>query len=180
MGMGIISDMAGSAMQQVANFKMLKRQQAHQVGMYKHRYQWTMEDMKKAGLNPILAYRQGTGSGSPATSGAGASARTGTSYASSAKMASLMKVEKDKIRSEGHRNEMLSYQASANAQESVERAESIRQLRPYLVNSALADSQLKRSSVPRAQADETFYGTKAGQWTRMLQRLLQGVRGGGS
>lgn len=38
--------------------------------MYKHRYQWTMSDMEKAGLNPILAYQQGGGStpsGSTAT-----------------------------------------------------------------------------------------------------------------
>lgn len=29
---------------------------------YKHRYQWQMKDMLKAGLNPILAYQQGAGS----------------------------------------------------------------------------------------------------------------------
>lgn len=31
---------------------------------YQNRYQWTMNDMRKAGLNPIFAY-QGIGSGSP-------------------------------------------------------------------------------------------------------------------
>lgn len=29
------------------------------VNMYKHRYQWATEDLKKAGLNPALAYTQG-------------------------------------------------------------------------------------------------------------------------
>lgn len=32
---------------------------------YQHRYQWTMADMRKAGLNPIFAYQTGVGS-SPA------------------------------------------------------------------------------------------------------------------
>lgn len=27
--------------------------------MYRHRYQWQMEDMRKGGLNPILSYKQG-------------------------------------------------------------------------------------------------------------------------
>ena len=35
---------------------------------YVHRYQWTMDDMAKAGLNPILAYQQGTGGGVPGAS----------------------------------------------------------------------------------------------------------------
>lgn len=36
-----------------------QRQMAHQEHMYRHRYQWQMEDMEKAGLNPILSYKQG-------------------------------------------------------------------------------------------------------------------------
>lgn len=35
------------------------RQMAHQERMYKHRYQWQMQDMEAAGLNPILSYKQG-------------------------------------------------------------------------------------------------------------------------
>ena len=33
-----------------------------QVRVYKNRYQWMMKDMKKAGLNPILAGNLGSGS----------------------------------------------------------------------------------------------------------------------
>lgn len=35
--------------------------------MYKNRYQWTMKDMKKAGLNPMLAAKGGPMVGSPPT-----------------------------------------------------------------------------------------------------------------
>lgn len=43
------------------------RQMAFQERTIRNRYQWTMEDMRKAGLNPILAYQQG---GGPAAGGA--------------------------------------------------------------------------------------------------------------
>ena len=42
--------------------KAARRAFERSVKAYKHRYQWTMEDMRKAGLNPILAYGQGAGS----------------------------------------------------------------------------------------------------------------------
>lgn len=49
---------------------------------YKHRYRWTMEDMRKAGLNPILAGQVGGGSGPPA-----AQANLGSTSALGAKQA---------------------------------------------------------------------------------------------
>lgn len=48
-----------------------ERNREFQRAMYEHRYQWQMADMKKAGLNPILAYQQGppgAPSGSPMVS----------------------------------------------------------------------------------------------------------------
>lgn len=38
------------------------QQMRFQERSQRRRYQWTMEDMRKAGLNPILAYQQGGGS----------------------------------------------------------------------------------------------------------------------
>ncbi len=56
-------------------------QMAFQKESMQNRYQWTMADMKKAGLNPILAYKQGGGgslSGASYTpSNVGAAATTG-------------------------------------------------------------------------------------------------------
>lgn len=56
-----------------------KQQMKFQKHMYRHRYQYQMEDMREAGLNPILAYRQAPpgGPGGARTNVAGAMASTG-------------------------------------------------------------------------------------------------------
>lgn len=63
---GIIGAATGVSGAQVANKEAkdsVSRQMDFQVGAYKHRYQWQMEDMKAAGLNPILSYKVGAGPG---------------------------------------------------------------------------------------------------------------------
>lgn len=42
--------------------RIAKQTWTRQKEAMQSRYQWTMEDMRKAGLNPILAYQQGGGS----------------------------------------------------------------------------------------------------------------------
>lgn len=41
--------------------ELVGRQEAFQERSQRSRYQWTMQDMRAAGLNPILAYKQGGG-----------------------------------------------------------------------------------------------------------------------
>lgn len=55
--------------QQRLERQRIGQQQAFNKEMYEKRYQMTMADMRKAGLNPILAYKQGAGSAP--TSGGG-------------------------------------------------------------------------------------------------------------
>lgn len=43
--------------------KATKRAYKYQKRVYKKRYQWTVSDLRKAGLNPILAVRGGLGGG---------------------------------------------------------------------------------------------------------------------
>lgn len=56
------SALAGGILQNRANAKEAARNRHFQKKMYRHRYQYTVEDMRKAGLNPALAYDQGAGS----------------------------------------------------------------------------------------------------------------------
>jgi len=53
--------LAGTMLQNKAAKKAAGRQMAFQKEMASTRYQRTMADMKKAGLNPMLAYKQGGG-----------------------------------------------------------------------------------------------------------------------
>lgn len=47
---------AGSAKKQYEyNLALQKQAQKHQINMYKHQNQWRVEDLRAAGLNPILA-----------------------------------------------------------------------------------------------------------------------------
>ena len=60
-GIGAISSAFGAKQQNKAAQAAAERQMAFQRESAQNRYQWTMADMKKAGLNPILAYKQGGG-----------------------------------------------------------------------------------------------------------------------
>jgi len=81
--------LAGTMLQNKAAKKAAGRQMAFQEHMAGTRYQRTMKDMRKAGLNPMLAYKQGGGgvpggaSYTPANIGAAAAlgASQGTSSA---------------------------------------------------------------------------------------------------
>lgn len=67
----VAGSVLGSAVQNHYNSANAAQANAWNVENYKHRYQWAVEDMRKAGLNPILAATNGIGgsiSGSSAAS----------------------------------------------------------------------------------------------------------------
>lgn len=61
---GAGASLLGSAMGNNAASDRQADQFSMNKDMYKHRYQWMMDDMKKAGLNPILAAQGGFNPGS--------------------------------------------------------------------------------------------------------------------
>lgn len=62
------ASLAGNLISGGLNFASAKDAQAFAKKMYTNRFQWMMKDMRKAGLNPILAYRE-AGPGVPSASG---------------------------------------------------------------------------------------------------------------
>lgn len=52
---GLIAGIAGSAMSSATSYMMSERAQERSENAYKHRHQWAVEDLRKAGLNPVLS-----------------------------------------------------------------------------------------------------------------------------
>jgi lantibiotic modifying enzyme len=57
----VAGSVLGSAVQNHYNSANAAQANAWNVENYKHRYQWAVEDMRQAGLNPILAATNGIG-----------------------------------------------------------------------------------------------------------------------
>lgn len=52
---------AGQASANALNIELARQNREFQEYSYKHRYQWTMQDLRAAGLNPMLAASNGVG-----------------------------------------------------------------------------------------------------------------------
>lgn len=81
------TNLAGGIAGAIASARQARKQRSFQERMFKNRYQYTMADMRSAGLNPILAYKQGGGS---APSGAMAQIPNVATSATSAAMQNRM------------------------------------------------------------------------------------------
>lgn len=74
--LGAVAGLAAGVYTSAADRKAQEDAQRFALSSYKHRYQWQVEDMRKAGLNPALAYGQSPGSGAQTV----APAQPGTSF----------------------------------------------------------------------------------------------------
>ena len=67
---GVADKFVGGAIDNYYNKKNMDYQAKIQQMMYQHRYQWAVDDLKKAGLNPILAATSGIAGSMPGVSSA--------------------------------------------------------------------------------------------------------------
>lgn len=73
----IMNDISGTSASQEFNALEAQKTRDHQLNMAKNQYQWAVDDIRKAGLNPALLYASG-GNGNSAPSGAMASSGSGS------------------------------------------------------------------------------------------------------
>ncbi len=168
-GTQVASSALGASFAQKQAKKAWKRQQQ----MYKHRYQWQMEDMRKAGLNPILAYRQtppGTtisGGGPPAGMGSGGAGLASAGVSAKAERRNqrtqgmLLNAQLDLIKGQTFKEYGVGVEAN-------QRALNQRDLLPYMINSADASARA-------AQFETNLLTSPAGRTMRWIERVKQSI-----
>lgn len=117
LGAGIAggSGIFGGILQGGQNQASARAQMAFQERMYRHRYRYTMQDLRKAGLNPILASEVG-GGGTP--SGAGyQSPNIMESVSNSARALAMDMANFNLIRSQTLESKARAAQSAASARE---------------------------------------------------------------
>lgn len=179
---GLFSAFGQAAANQEAK-EASQRQMDFQKETLRSQYQWGMEDMRKAGLNPILAYKQGgagSASGADYTPGnVGSAGVTGASTAQSSALATRaqesqleniaadtrLKASQDKTQA------ALMVQAMAQA----DQARSQSSLNEAVKTRTNVDTMISTENLAsakalaaRAKADEAIMNTEAGQLVRQL------------
>lgn len=165
-----------------------QRQMDFQKETLRSQYQWGMEDMRKAGLNPILAYKQGgagSASGSDYTPGnVGAAAVTGASTATSSALAAkaqetqLANIAADTALKSSQDKTQSALQIQALAQADQARSNSalaITQAARERATIGILGEQLStaRAAAVRANADEQILKTEAGEFARQAGTILR-------
>lgn len=158
----------GQALGTVATFftaKLLQEDaQQFQTSFYKQRYQRQMEDMRLAGLNPILAYKTGVPgtAGGGIASGGGAAGNQGPAFAAAAARLKEVEDEEKVRRTKTSLNEKLGETAEAQARA----ADAAARNSDASANLNSANAQLKATELPKAHLLERFFqeiGTGAGE-----------------
>lgn len=150
-----------------------QRQMDFQKETLRSQYQWGMEDMRKAGLNPILAYKQGgagSASGSDYTPGnVGAAGVTGASTAQSSALATRAQ--------ESQLENIAADTSLKNAQDKTQAAlqvQSMAQANQANANSALASAQTDKTRAEIGILAENYSSARrAAQQAEIDEQLIK-------
>ncbi len=153
--------LAGTMLQNKAAKKAAGRQMAFQREMASTRYQRTMADMKSAGLNPMLAYKQGgggvPGGASYTPANIGAAAALGASQGTSSAVAAA--------RAAQERRNLAKQEALLTSQQ---------QLVDTQGSLTVQRNRQLDGDVARSQLDRQIWSSPAGRRIRMWQQINQG------
>lgn len=135
-----------------------------QKTMYRHRYQWQVEDMRKAGLNPMLSVMQGAPGTGGAPQAAPADLEGGiTKVASNVMQATRLREEVQNIRSQKNLNEHLARKATEDAANSAASAR--------LTNVAAFEKSLGLQAAMNAMQVEQDWGVTG----QKIERITKGI-----
>ena len=172
-GISAVGSFLGARSQNAANRDISAEQMAFQERMSNTAYQRSMADMKKAGLNPILAYKQG-GASTPA--GAGIPAVNELEPAvSSALQTARLREELDNIEADTKKKEADSGLARQLSHESFQRERKLvheTEAAKESVGTARDVARLRELEAKRSRDwGESAFGRNAESIERIIQRL---------
>lgn len=159
----VAGSVLGSAVQNHYNSANAAQANAWNVENYKHRYQWAVEDMRRAGLNPVLAATNGIGGSISGASAASVGMSDIGSTMNSAKAASA--AERQAKNAE--------HLAVSQIEKNVAEADSTRQATHGIV----LDNGLKANNLNLA---EQTYEKRLGYELQRMDQELQNLRLQGS
>ncbi len=131
---------------------------------FKHRYQWTMQDMRKAGLNPMLAASMGGGQAPPV-----ASPELGKSAMNSAMTVSNLKTQ------QRQQENLYSDTFKKQTEEATSRA--LGDLHEANTRNLNVNTGLALTKMPRAASDKRFDASKPGGYLRWINRASRALQG---
>ena len=179
-------DSGGAALQTSANKAAQLRQHRFQEKMYRNRYQYTMEDMEQAGLNPILAYQQGGGS-APSGGSMAPAPNPLAGAATTARGLQKMRGEVALLRGAPRLQRANIFESWAREKDHSSKADLNRQLADKAkvdkeVSAATArnigiSSDLGQTGLPAARAQEALDKSEPGELLRKLNRIIRSITG---
>lgn len=184
MMMGMMTEAIGSYIQNKENRRATRHARKHQERMYKHRYQWAVEDLEAAGLNPVIAL--GPGPSTPGTPSPIPMQNPMSGMSRSARDAAKLKEEigilKNQEEESRHRVHKTAYESAVAEQTAL----NLRDARKKIVaDTELAkanarqtnvDTELLKTALPGARAIEEFDASKEGTTFRKLKRVIDVLR----
>lgn len=176
---GAVSSAIGQAKANKFNKAEAQKSRDFQQAMFSSRYQMTMRDMELAGLNPILAYKQGGGnpSGGAVATGGNIGAAAVTGAASGANTALAMR--------RGDQ-ELLKLKADTELTNRMSATEFSKQLLQRGQRNQINESiklmqqtgRIRKGEESSARAQEKFYNSPLGQFLRQWELGRRSVWGG--
>ncbi len=166
----------GASDQNKAAQRAAEAQMAFQRESFQNRYQWTMDDMRKAGLNPILAYKQGGGgtlggsSYSPVNVGA-AAVTGGAAGVQSALASRRQDTELKQIRAQ---TDNIKVDATKKAIEGETSAWLQNKLRNE-IKLLKQDFEIRKADVASAKATKQFYEGEGGNLMRKIELIMRSL-----
>lgn len=170
-------NMAGGIAGAIASSHQAKLQRRFQERMYRHRYRYQMQDMRKAGLNPILAFRN-----SPPGAPSGASAKIPNVAADAVNSALSARMQRQQLNNM-RQQEQLDFERVATERMKQMQLGGQRGLLEAQRKGTNLNNAMTERMLPRATAEAAVYEDALGGWLPWINQVssaLQGAAGVGN